>query len=146
MERAVVLQVGVTFEQIENEHLRNLLVFRVWIIWTGTKKLGGHCPTWLPACTRCVVFPLTCSIQCLGRLKRHNTSIFLCWFSFLLGRTQQKIDQMRAEDPEKNPEKLRRSMHAIPVRQQKAEFILQFPTVAPSSTRLWLPIPAWFNF
>jgi len=29
MQRAVVLPVGVTFEQIENEHLRNLLVFRV---------------------------------------------------------------------------------------------------------------------
>jgi len=29
MQRAVVLRVGVTIEQIENEHLRNLLVFRV---------------------------------------------------------------------------------------------------------------------
>jgi len=43
MQRAVVLRVGVTIKQIENEHLQNLLVFRVWIIWGGTKKLGGHC-------------------------------------------------------------------------------------------------------
>jgi len=74
MQRAVVLRVGVTFEQIENEHLQNLLVFRVWIIWRGT---APECPPWLRACTRCIVFPLTCSIQCLGRLERHNTSIFL---------------------------------------------------------------------
>jgi len=77
MQRAVVLRVGVTFEQIENEHLQNLLVFRVWIIWGGTKEIGGHCPPWLRASTRCIVFQLTCSIQCLGRLERHNTSIFL---------------------------------------------------------------------
>jgi len=29
MQRAVVLQVGVTIKQIKNEHLQNLLVFRV---------------------------------------------------------------------------------------------------------------------
>jgi len=26
--------------------------------------------------TCCSVFPLTCRIHCLGRLERHNTSIF----------------------------------------------------------------------
>ena len=50
MQRAVVLRVGVTIKQIENEHLQNLLVFRVWIIWGGTKNWGGtapECPPWL---------------------------------------------------------------------------------------------------
>jgi len=44
MQSAVVLRVGVTIKQIKNEHLQNLLVFRVWIIWRGTKILGRHCP------------------------------------------------------------------------------------------------------
>jgi len=39
-----VLWVGVTIKQIKNEHLQNLLVFRVWIIWGGTKKIGGSLP------------------------------------------------------------------------------------------------------
>jgi len=57
MQRAVVLRVGVTINQIKNEHLQNLLVFRVWIIWGSTKKLGGHCPRipprgYGPACVR----------------------------------------------------------------------------------------------
>jgi len=29
MQRAMVLRVGLTIEQVENEHLQNLLVFRV---------------------------------------------------------------------------------------------------------------------
>jgi len=45
MQRAVVLRVGVKVKQIENEHLQNLLVFWVWIIWVGTKNIWrGHCP------------------------------------------------------------------------------------------------------
>jgi len=44
MQRAVVLQVGVTIKQIKNEHLQNLLVFRVWIIWGDTKKIGRALP------------------------------------------------------------------------------------------------------
>jgi len=48
MQRTVVLRVGVTIKQIENEHLQNVLVFRVWIIWGGTKIIGGdtapECP------------------------------------------------------------------------------------------------------
>ena len=39
-----MLRVGVTM-QIENKHLQNWLIFRVWIIWGGTKKtLGGAAP------------------------------------------------------------------------------------------------------
>jgi len=55
MQRAMVLRVGLTIEQVENEHLQNLLVFRVWIIWEGT-KFGGTLspnatsPLWLRAC------------------------------------------------------------------------------------------------
>ena len=45
-----MLRVAVTIEQIENEHLQNLLTFRVWIIW-GAHKFWGvtapECPLWL---------------------------------------------------------------------------------------------------
>jgi len=34
-------------------------------------------PRYLNVSTCCNVFPLTCRIHCLGRLARHNTSIFL---------------------------------------------------------------------
>jgi len=44
MQGAVGLRVDVTIEQIENEHLQNLLVFRLWIIWGGTKNLGVTAP------------------------------------------------------------------------------------------------------
>ena len=37
-----MLRVGVTTKQIENKHLQNLLIFRVWIIWQ--KKIGGTAP------------------------------------------------------------------------------------------------------
>jgi len=53
MQRAMVLRVGVTIKQIENEHLQDLLVFPVWIIWGEQKKLGEgtvpECPPWLRA-------------------------------------------------------------------------------------------------
>ena len=49
-----MLQVGVTIKQIENKHLQNLLIFRVWIIWGGTKEiwvvLPPNAPPWLRAC------------------------------------------------------------------------------------------------
>jgi len=35
----------------------------------------------------------------LGVLRDTIPQSFQCWFSFLFGRTQQKTDQMRAEDP-----------------------------------------------
>ena len=43
MQRAVVLRVGVTIKQIENEHLQNELVFRVWIIGGGTLPPNAPC-------------------------------------------------------------------------------------------------------
>ena len=46
-----MLQVGVMIKHIENKHLQNLLIFRVSIIWEGTKKFGGHCPECLPMAT-----------------------------------------------------------------------------------------------
>jgi len=43
-----MLRVGVTIKQIENKHLQNWLIFRVWIIWGGTKQIWGstapECP------------------------------------------------------------------------------------------------------
>jgi len=53
MQRAVVLRVAVAITQIENENLQNLLVFQVWYIWGGTKRIWGgtapECPPWLRA-------------------------------------------------------------------------------------------------
>jgi len=39
-----MLRVGVKIEQIENKHLQNWLIFRVWIIWGGTNKIWGALP------------------------------------------------------------------------------------------------------
>jgi len=63
--------------------------------------------------TSCSVLPLSCSVHCLGFLKRYKTSFFLllllwtirsfyCWFSFLLCRTQLKTHQAHVEDPVQN--------------------------------------------
>jgi len=49
MQRAAVLRVSVAIKQIENEHLQNLLVFRVWIMLVrGKKKLGGRALPQIP--------------------------------------------------------------------------------------------------
>ena len=60
---------------------------------------------------------------------------FWCRFSFLLSRTQQKTDKMRAEDPSEK-------IHACSTNScaKSKRFILQSPTVTPSSMRLWLSI------
>jgi len=39
-QRVVMWRVGVTIKQIENKHLQNVLIFRVWIIWGEQKKFG----------------------------------------------------------------------------------------------------------
>jgi len=90
---------------------------------------------YLNVSTCCSVFPLTCGIHCLGRLERHNTSIFLVLIFFLLGHTQQKTDQLRAEDP---VEKIHACGTSLSVKSKR--FILHFPTVTPSLTRLRLSI------
>ena len=71
----------------------------------------------------------------LGVLRDTIPQSFQSWFSFLLGRTLQKTDQMRAEYPIAK-------MHACSTNSstKSKRFILQFPTVTPSSTRLWLSI------
>ena len=38
-----MLRTGVTLKQIENKHVQNWLIFRVWIIW-GTQKNWGALP------------------------------------------------------------------------------------------------------
>jgi len=65
MQLAVMLRVGVTFGQIENEHLQNFLVFRVWIIW-GAQKIGGHCPRMPP------VAPGLHSLHCISAHLQHT--------------------------------------------------------------------------
>ena len=42
-----MLRVGVTIKRL-NKHLQNWLIFRVWIIWGGTKRIGGNCPRMPP--------------------------------------------------------------------------------------------------
>jgi len=75
----------------------------------------------------------------LGSLKRLKKPAipqsFQCRFSFLRSRTQQKTDKMRAEDPAEK-------IHACSTNScaKSKRFILQFPTVTPSSMRLWLSI------
>ena len=52
-QRVVMLRVGVMIKQIENKHLQNWLIFRVWIIWETQKFWGAlppHAPPWLRAC------------------------------------------------------------------------------------------------
>jgi len=57
---------------------------------------------------------LTCRIHCLGRLERHNTSIFSADFrSCLVTRSRKSIKCVLKT-------LLRRSTHAIPIRPQKA--------------------------
>jgi len=56
-----MLQVGVAIKQIENKHLQNLLIFRVWIIWGGKKNWGGTAPECLPVATGPV--PSACGIE-----------------------------------------------------------------------------------
>ena len=43
-----MLRVCVTIKQIENKHLQNWLIFRVWIIWGAQKNLGGTAPEYPP--------------------------------------------------------------------------------------------------
>ena len=75
MQRAVVLRVGVTIKQIENEHLQNELVFRVWIIGGGHKNLGDtapECTPWLQAWCE-ATFRL--HQKCLSRLAEYDDFI-----------------------------------------------------------------------
>jgi len=68
---------------------------------------------YLNVSTCCRAFPLTCRIHCLGRLERHNTSIFSvlifvpAWSHAELNRSNacwskargEMLDQMRADGP-----------------------------------------------
>ena len=93
-------------------------------------------PSYSNVSTCCNVFPLTCRIHCLGRLERHNSSVFLVLIFVPVGRSRKPIKCVLKT-------LLRTSMHALPHTNSSAKskrFILQFPTVTPSSTRLWLSI------
>jgi len=44
----MMLRVGVTIKQIENKHLQNILLLRVWIMSGGTKEIRVNCPRMSP--------------------------------------------------------------------------------------------------
>jgi len=92
MQRAVVLRVGVTFEQIENEHLRNLLVFRVWIIWTGTKNWGGAAQRGYRPALAALYFRSLAAYNALGVLGDITPQSFCADFrSCLVARSRKSI-------------------------------------------------------
>jgi len=61
MQLEVVLRVGVSIKQIKNEHLQNLLIFPVWIIWGGTKNWGETAPECPPPWLRAWTYELRIS-------------------------------------------------------------------------------------
>ena len=125
----------VTTEKWSSRRTAFALPIRVSIPLFWLSSLMSTTPRYLNVSTCCSVLPLTCRNNCLGCLKRHNTSIFLVLFLFLLGRTQHKTDQMRAENPVEKIHACNTDSSA-----KSKRFILQSPTVTLLLTRLWLSI------
>ena len=121
-----------TTEQQNSRRTAFALPIRVSIYLFRLPSIVNTIPRYLNVSTCCSDFSLTCRKHCLGRDIIPRS--FWCCFAFLLSPTQQKTDQMRAEDP---VEKIK---HAAPFRPQNANGSSCSSTVTSLSRRLRLSI------